>query len=514
MKGAACLAIFLLALHCVASTTPVLIKGGTVVNHDGQAVADVLVVGERIAAVGLDLEAPEGAYVVNASGKLVMPGGIDPHTHLDMPFMGSVTCDDFFSGQAAALAGGTTMIIDHALPVDHDLMAGWEAWKRKGMEGCMDYSFHMAVTQWSDKTRQDMEALTRMGVNSFKFFMAYKGVLQVNDEELLQGLRLCKQLGALPMVHAENGDGVVYGQRHVFEEMGVTGPEGHGLSRPPGLEGEATGRAIRLAELVRVPLYVVHVMSQDAMQEVAAAKLRGARVVGEPVVSGLALHEGLLWNANFSLAAQLVMSPPIRSEVHRQALRQGLAGGVLSLVATDHCNFNSTQKAAGRHDFRRIPNGVHGLEERLHVVWDEMVNSGLMAPSDFVRVVSTTAAQVFNLYPRKGRLAVGSDADIIVFDPLQEHTLSAASHHHRNDLNIYEGRRVRGRVVTTLSRGRVVWEHGQLRVERNTGRLLALPLFGPLFEGLDAQDDGARSHPYGPTPVQRPLHESCTKEEL
>ncbi|KAF5832220.1 hypothetical protein DUNSADRAFT_11977 [Dunaliella salina] len=363
--------------------------------------------------------------------------------------------------QAAALAGGTTMHIDFALPVQHDLLKGWQEWQAKASTGCMDYSFHMAITNWSSK-----------------------GSLQVTDEELLMGMAQCKELGALPMVHAENGDAVAWGQRHVLEELGITGPEGHALSRPPYVEGEATGRAIRLARLVGVPLYVVHIMSEDALKQVAEARLMGQRVIGEPVASGLSLHEDVLWNANWTQAAQYVMSPPIRGPHHRTTLKQALAGGVLQLVATDHASFNSTQKAVGRHDFRLIPNGVHGLEERMHIVWEEMVNSGLITPMDFVRVTSTAAAQIFNMYPRKGRIAAGSDADVIVFDPEREHVLSAASHHHNNDLNVYEGRRIKGFVETTISRGRLVWQHGQLNVESGSGRFVPLPLHGPLFDGL------------------------------
>jgi len=397
------------------------------------------------------------------------------------------------------------MHIDFALPVDHDLMAGWELWQEKAKASVMDYSFHMAVTRWNKKTSADMGRLAEQGVNSFKFFMAYKGALQVSDEELLEGLARCKELGALPMVHAENGDAVAYGQRYVYEEMGVTGPEGHPLSRPAVVEGEATGRAIRLARLVNVPLYVVHVMSIDAMQEVAAAREAGQRVIGEPVASALALDDSRLWHRNFSLAAQYVMSPPIRSAPHRRALKKALAGGVLSHVATDHASFTSAQKEAGRHDFRLIPNGVHGLEERMHVVWNEMVNSGLSSPSDYVRMTSAAAAQTFNVYPRKGRIAPGSDADIVVLDPLKEHTLSAATHHHNNDLNIYEGYRMRGQVVVTVSRGRVVWEGGVLSVERGSGRFLPLPLQGPLFAGLEMQRHRVLEHefPYGKVPVER-----------
>ncbi|GLI68276.1 hypothetical protein VaNZ11_012634 [Volvox africanus] len=424
--------------------------------------------------------------------------------------MGSVTADDFFSGQVAALAGGTTMHIDFALPVNHDLMAGYKLWKEKASRSCMDYGFHMAITRWDEQVSKDMAELVLEGINSFKFFMAYKDVLQVTDSELVEGLQRCKDLGALPMVHAENGDTIAWLQSRLLAQ-GVRGPEGHALSRPPALEGEATSRAIRLAGVVGVPLYVVHVMSIDAMEEIARARRSGQRVVGEPVAAGLVLEESPLWDVNFTRAAAFVMSPPIRSAEHGPALKKALASGVLQLVATDHAVFNSTQKAAGRNDFTRIPNGVNGIEERLHVTWQEMVVSGLSTPSDFVRMTSTAAAQIYNIYPRKGRVAAGSDADVILLDPRVTHTLGVGSHHSRMDTNVYEGKQIQGKVVSTISRGRLVWHQGKLDVQPHTGRFVAMPAFGPLFEGLDEQYRRRGVFPYGPTPVLRePDVAACT----
>lgn len=469
----------------------ILIEGGTVVNHDRRFRADVLIKEGKIHSVGLKLGTKEElseARRINAEGRFVMPGGIDPHTHLDMPFMGQFTCDDFFSGQAAALAGGTTMHIDFALPVNGSLTRGLKEWVAKSEgKAVMDYGFHMAVTSWSDDVAREMEEVARQGVNSFKFFLAYKGALMVDDEQFIQGLSRCKELGALAQVHAENGEAVVWGQQQQVAR-GTLGPHGHALSRPAVVEGEATGRAIRLAALINTPLYVVHVMSKDALQEVVAARLAGQRVIGEPVASGLALNESCMWDSNFTVAAGCVMSPPIRSEEHRLALKKALSQGLLQLVGTDHAVFNSSQKAVGRHDFRLIPNGVNGLEERMHVVWEEMVNSGLMTPQDFVRVTSTAAAQIFNIYPQKGVIAEGSDADVIILDPNQHHIISAATHHSRLDTNVYEGKRIKGKVVVTISNGQVVWENDELRVVPGRGRLLALPTFGPLFEGLEELD--------------------------
>lgn len=464
------------------------------VNADRKFRADVLINGGKIVAVGTVASGVIPDTVIDATGKLVMPGGIDPHTHLDMPFMGQISCDDFMSGQLAALAGGTTMHIDFALPVKHDLMDGFKKWREKAKNSVMDYAFHMAVTKWSPQVEKDMGVLVnKFGINSFKFFMAYKGALMVTDEELLKGFERCKQLGAIAQVHAENGDGVYFKQLVVVQN-GILGPEGHALSRPSYLEGEATARAIRLSRLVNTPLYVVHVMSEDALAEIGAARAQGQRVVGEAVSSGLTLDESLMWNPDFHIAAQAVMSPPLRKEKDRQALRHALSASILSLVGTDHAVFNSTQKAAGlppAGDFRSIPNGVNGIEERMHVVWNEMVNTGIITQSDFVKITSTAAAQIFNLYPQKGVIAPGADADVIVFDPEQEHVISAKRHHSRSDMNVYEGKLVKGKVVVTISVGRVVWKDGIFNVTSGTGRFIHLPPFGPLFEGLDLQDGRA-----------------------
>eukprot|EP00210_Caulerpa_lentillifera_P001757 g1687.t1 len=442
--------------------------------------------------------APVGARVIDANGLFVMPGGIDPHTHLEMPFMGQVTCDDFYSGQAAALAGGTTMHIDFALPTDGDLLKGFEDYKEKAKKSCMDYGFHMAVTSWNTQVSNAMEALVRQGINSFKFFMAYKGSLMVSDDELLHGLEKCKTLGAIPMVHAENGDGVFFGQEKLFKS-GIRSPEAHALSRPVILEAEATSRALKLAEFI----------------DINQAKLRGNRVIGEPLIVGLAMNGSKIKDKNFTIAAQYVMSPPIRSDWDKLALQQGLSGGILDLVATDHAVFNSTQKSVGKTDFRKIPNGVNGIEERLHVLWDEMVNSKQLTPMDFVRVTSTQAAKIFNLYPQKGALIKGADADIIIFDPDYTHTISAASHHSRMDTNIYEGKEIKGKVIVTISRGRVVWKNEKLNVQAGTGRFIPMPPFPYLFnQAPDQKEDKTKQQSsqkdellllYFATPVARKL---------
>ncbi|KAG6545570.1 hypothetical protein Mapa_012920 [Marchantia paleacea] len=485
----------------VQQTSKLLIAGGVVVNADRQQQADVYIEDGLIKLVAQNIKVSDDVRIIDATGKFVMPGGIDPHTHMDMPFMGTQTSDDFFTGQAAALAGGTTMHIDFALPIDGDIAAGHESHVKKAEKSCMDYSFHMAVTTWNDDVAKDMENLVKeKGINSFKFFLAYKGSLMVTDEQFLQGLRKCKELGALAQVHAENGDAVAEGQARIFAQ-GITGPEGHALSRPSLLEGEATGRAIKLAQFVNTPLYVVHVMSTDALDEISRARSAGVRVVGEPVASGLALNDSVLWDPDFKTASKYVMSPPIRPAGHGEALQAALANGVLQLVGTDHCAFNSKQKAAGKSDFRQIPNGVNGIEERMHIVWDLMVNSGKVSVMDYVRITSTACAQIFNIYPQKGAILPGSDADIIILNPKRNTRISAETHHSNIDTNIYEGWNMKGNIETTISQGKVVWDKGHLNVERGVGRYIPLPPFGPLFDGLDKLDS-ARLKAFR-APVQR-----------
>lgn len=470
------------------SPSKILIKGGTVVNAHHQEIADVYVEDGIIVAVKPNIKVGDEVTVLDATGKFVMPGGIDPHTHLAMEFMGTETIDDFFSGQAAALAGGTTMHIDFVIPVNGSLSAGFDAYVEKAKKSCMDYGFHMAITKWDEAVSREMEIIVKeKGINSFKFFLAYKGSLMINDELLLEGLKKCKSLGALAMVHAENGDAVFEGQKRMIE-LGITGPEGHALSRPPVLEGEATSRAIRLAGFVNTPLYIVHVMSIDAMDEIANARKSGQRVIGETVASGLVLDDSGLWDPEFKTASKFVMSPPIRAPGHGKALQGGLSTGILQLVGTDHCTFNSTQKAFGIDDFRKIPNGVNGIEERMHLVWDTMVESGQISISDYVRITSTECARIFNIYPRKGAILVGSDADIIILNPNSSFEISATSHHSRSDTNVYDGRKGKGKVEVTISRGRVVWENGQLNVALGTGKYIEMRPFGYLFDGINKAD--------------------------
>ncbi|GAB4835291.1 dihydropyrimidinase [Ancistrocladus abbreviatus] len=473
---------------CGISSSKILIKGGTVVNAHHQEVADVFIEDGIIVAVKPYIKVDDDVVVLDATGKFVMPGGIDPHTHLAFEFMGTETVDDFFHGQAAALAGGTTMHIDFVIPVNGSLSAGFEAYEKKAKDSCMDYGFHMAITKWDEIVAKEMEIMVKeKGINSFKFFMAYKGALMINDDLLLEGLKKCKSLGALAMVHAENGDAVFEGQKRMIE-LGITGPEGHDLSRPAVLEAEATGRAIRLASFVNTPLYVVHVMSSDAMEEIAKARKSGQRVIGEPIVSGLVLNNSALWDPDFTTAAKYVMSPPIRAAGHDKALQAALAMGVLQLVGTDHCGFNSAQKALGIDDFRKIPNGLNGIEERMHLVWNTMVESGQILPTDYVRITSAEGARIFNIYPKKGAVLAGSDADIIILNPNSTFKITAKSHHSRSDNNVYEGMTGKGKIEVTIAGGRIVWENGELKAVPGSGKYIKLPPFNYLFVGIDKAD--------------------------
>ncbi|HUN94216.1 MAG TPA: dihydropyrimidinase [Burkholderiaceae bacterium] len=464
---------------------PILIRGGTVVNADREFRADVLCVDGRIQDVAERVEAPTGAIVVDAGGQYVMPGGIDPHTHMQLPFMGTVAKDDFYSGTAAALAGGTTSIIDFVIPDPRqplmDAYRGWRGWAEKA---ATDYGFHVAVTWWDDSVHRDMGTLVREeGVNSFKHFMAYKNAIMADDETLVRSFRRALELGAMPTVHAENGELVFLLQQELVAR-GITGPEGHPLSRPPAVEAEAAQRAIAIADVLGVPIYVVHVSCAESADAIARARGRGQRVYGEVLAGHLLIDDSVYRHPDLAFAAAHVMSPPFRAPEHQQALWRGLQSGQLQTTATDHCTFCAEQKAMGRANFTKTPNGTGGVEERLAVLWDAGVGRGRFTPSEFVAVTSANAARIFNIYPRKGYLGAGADADVVVWDPQATQTLSARTHHSANDFNIFEGRTVRGRASHTVSAGRLAWVDGDLRAERGAGRYVRRPPFAPGFDAL------------------------------
>ena len=464
---------------------PLLIRGGTVVNADREFRADVLCEGGRITAVGTDLATPAGCEVLDAGGRPVIPGGIDPHTHLQLPFMGTVTRDDFFSGTAAAMAGGTTTIIDFVIPdPQQPLMDAYRTWRGWAEKSAGDYSFHVAVTWWSDSVHRDMGTLvTEEGVNSFKHFMAYKNAIMCDDETLVNSFRRALELGAMPTVHAENGE-LVYLLQAEMKAKGIFGPEGHPLSRPPAVEAEASQRAIAIADVLNVPIYVVHVSCAESAAAIAAARARGQRVYGEVLAGHLVLDDSVYRNPSFEVAAGHVMSPPFRPKGHGDMLWRGLQAGSLHTTATDHCTFCAEQKAAGKNDFSLIPNGCGGVEERMAVLWHEGVNGGRLTPSEFVAVTSANAAKLFNIYPKKGCIAPGADADIVLWDGQATQTLSVKTQHSLGDFNIFEGRTVQGKATHTLSRGALVWADGDLRAVRGAGQYIKRPPFAPQFAPL------------------------------
>jgi len=461
-----------------------LIRGGTVVTAQRAWRADVLIAGEKVAAVAESLQAPTGARVIDADGAYVMPGGIDPHTHMELPFMGTVSADDFLSGTAAAAAGGTTMIIDFAIPAPNEsLIATLDAWRARAEKSTADYSFHMAITWWRDQVHAEMGEVTKRGVTSFKHFMAYKGAIMVDDSVLVKSFIRAAELGALCSVHAENGELVAHLQNAIFK-AGITGPEGHPLSRPPEVEGEASNRALRIAEVIGAPIYVVHTSCSDALDPIARARSEGQCAFGEALVQHLVIDDSVYRNPNWDQAAHYVMSPPFRAPEHQAALWRGLQSGALQVVGTDHCVFTTQQKRVGRDDFRKIPNGTGGIEDRMSVLWHHGVGTGRLTPSEFVALTSTNAARIFNCHPRKGTIAVGSDADIVVWDPKATRTISAKTHHQNGDFNVFEGMQVTGNAAVTLCRGKVLWQNGSLQAERGWGRFIPRACFTDFSQAL------------------------------
>ena len=464
------------------------IKGGTVVTADRQFKADVLIEGEVIAAIGENLKGDE---VIDASEAYVIPGGIDPHTHLEMPFMGTTADETFLSGTWAAATGGTTMLVDFVLPgADGSLVNAINDWHRKsGPQIASDIGFHMAITGWSEQIFDEMKTAVEMGVNSFKHFMAYKGALMVEDDEMFASFTRCKELGALPMVHAENGDIILELQKKYLAE-GVTGPEGHAFSRPPELEGEAANRAIMIADTVGTPLYIVHVSCEQAHEAIRRARQKGHRVYGEPLIQFLVLDESEYFDKSWEHAARRVMSPPFRSKEHQASLWAGLSAGSLQVVATDHAAFTTAKKRMGLDDFTKIPNGTGGLEDRLAVLWTAGVETGRLTPEEFVAATSTNIAKILNIYPKKGALVPGADADVVVWDPKISKTISASNQKSVIDYNVFEGFEVTAQARHTLSRGDVIWSWGQnSQPEPGRGRYVPRPAFSSAAKALSRWKD-------------------------
>jgi dihydropyrimidinase len=469
----------------------VLIRGGRVVTAADDSVADVFVDGETVALIGrsLDIRADR---VIDAAGKYVLPGCVDPHTHLDMPFGGTVTIDDFESGQASAAFGGTTTHVDFCIQARGQTFAeALETWHAKASgKTLIDYGFHIAVTDLEEGgTLEELATLPAQGVTSYKLFMAYKGALMVDDETLFRAMEVAAASGALVMVHAENGDVIDVLVRQALA-TGHTGPRFHASTRPPELEGEATNRAIQLARIAGCPLYVVHVTCKEAVDPIRRARELGWRVWGETCTQYFFVDESSLARPDFE-GAKYVYSPPPRDASNHDVLWNAVRTDALSAVSTDHCSFLwNGQKTLGKDDFTKIPNGGPGLEDRLRMIHHFGVGGGRITLNRMVDLLATQPARLFGLYPRKGTVAVGSDADLVIFDPERRETLSAATQHSRCDYNLYEGTEVVGAPELVMLRGTVLVEHGQLVAAPGVGRFVRRARFGEPLAAEDAVTPG------------------------
>jgi dihydropyrimidinase len=447
-----------------------LIKAGSVVSTAGARRSDVLFVDEKVVQVGFDLGAAD--RIVDAAGCLVLPGLIDHHTHLAMPTGGTMTCDDFDTGTAAAAAGGTTCIVDFALQTDGSLKRGLETWHEKAESHAhIDYGFHMAITDASDSALAEMRDLVAEGVSTFKVFMAYKGAFMVDDFQILRVMRSAAENGAMVLAHAENGDAIELLVREALA-AGHVDPAWHGRTRPPDVEAEATSRVIRLAQWSECPLFIVHVSCAQALREIQQARDHGQRVQAEACVHHLLLTEREMARAEFE-GARYVCSPPLRTAADQEALWAGLRHGALEACSTDHCAFTLSQKDAGRGDFSSIPNGLPSIEHRLNLLYGYGVRSGRLTLGQLVDLTSTTPARRFGLAPRKGEVRPGADADLVIFDPQRTVTISAKCHHTASDYDPFDGWTCAGSPRMVLSRGEVVVDDGRVLSTPGRGRYMS-----------------------------------------
>lgn len=436
-----------------------LIANGTIVTAADTFSSDILIEGEQIAAIGSGLGPAD--WTIDASGRYVFPGGIDEHTHFGLPVSGTVSAPWQTESVAAAL-GGTTTVIDFAMQTRGEtLSAGIREWMENRAAGnsAVDYGFHITLIDLNPEVIEEIPAVVEMGVTTIKCLMAYKGTVMVDDETLFRTLQISREVGALVMVHCENGDVVATLQRELVA-AGHTEPRFHPISRPPQCEGEATHRAIALAGMAGAPLFVVHVTAAQAAEEIRTARARGLRVYGETCPQYLTLTEENLSEPDFE-GAKWVCSPPLRPAEHREILWDALADGTLQGLGSDHCAFTFEQKELGRDDFRLIPNGIPAAEERLPILYSEGVAAGRISLERFVDIVSTSPAKIMGLYPRKGTVAPGSDADLVLFDPGPEWTMTAETQHSGIDYSPFEGLPVKGKVETVLLRGRTIVEDGR-----------------------------------------------------
>lgn len=467
----------------------VLIKGGRIITAAEDYIGDIFIEDERISLIGESLDV-RADRTIDASGKYVIPGCIDPHTHIEFPFGGTTTCDTWTSATVAAAMGGTTSLVDFcAQTPGESLMSTLEDWhaKMEHNKPVVDVGFHMAITDLSgpDRMKELERVVEEEGVTSYKLFMAYKGAVMVDDDTLFRVMQQARETGALVMVHAENGDAIDILVKQALAE-GKTEPKWHAATRPPITEGEATNRAIQLARVAGAPLYVVHVSCKEAIDPVARAREAGWDAWGETCTQYLFIDETHLDQPDFE-GAKYIYTPPPRPKENQEHLWQALANGTLSTISTDHCPFNwDGQKTLGRDDFSKIPNGGPGIENRLHMIHNFGAREGRITLNRMVELLSTAPARFFGMYPRKGTISVGSDADIVVFDPEKRHTISAATHHSLVDYNLYEGTEVTGAPQAVLVRGQVIVEDDELVAKPGAGRFVKRARFGEKLAGSRA----------------------------
>ncbi len=456
----------------------VLIKGGRVITATDDHVADVFIEGERISRVGESLDVTADR-VIDAAGKYVLPGAVDPHTHLEMPWRGKTTVDDFYHGHVAAAFGGTTTHVDFCIQGKGqsfgEALAAWHG-KREG-KAVIDNGFHIIVTDLESGSLEELATLPEeYGVSSYKLFMAYNDSLRISDEGLFRVMQVAAKTGACVMVHAENGDAIEVLMEDAIA-AGNTDPIYHALTRPPETEGEATNRAIQLAHVAGAPLYVVHVSCAESLEPIQIARRKGWDVWGETCTQYLFVDQSFLERLDDFEAGNYVYTPPPRPKENQPILWDAVRDDELQVISTDHCAYTREQKALGKDDFRAIPNGAVGMENRLQMIHHFGVREGRISASRMVELLCTTPAKLFGMYPKKGTIAAGSDADLVVFDPEKRHTISASTHHSACDINIYEGTEVVGSPELVLRRGEVIVEDGELKAKPGSGQFVSRARF-------------------------------------
>jgi dihydropyrimidinase len=449
------------------------VRNGTVITATDTSAADVGITGDKITAIGAQLPIENATHIIDAANHLVLPGGIDVHTHLDMPFGGTTSADDFQTGTIAAAFGGTTTLIDFAIQYKgQSLRQAFDTWMQKAQSKAVsDYSFHCIITDLGSAQLEEMGQLVREGVTSFKLFMAYPGLFMLDDATIFRAMRQAARHSGLICMHAENGGAIDVIVQQALAD-GKRAPKYHALTRPTTAEAEATGRAIALAEMAGAPVYIVHLSCHDALEKVREARDRGLPAYAETCPQYLYLSLENMEAPGFE-GAKYVFTPPLREKWHQEKLWQGLAKDTLQVVSTDHCPFCfKEQKELGKDDFTKIPNGGPGIEHRLSLIYTGGVHGKRFSTNRFVEIVSTAPAKLFGLYPQKGTIAVGADADLVIFNPDQEETISAKTHHMRVDYSMFEGIRIKGVPRTVLSRGRTVIDAGKFVGRPGAGQFL------------------------------------------